>query len=83
MPLQKTALRILTESGKAKISCDSDQNGFDSTELFRIDICSFKDSISVEDGMVDAYNTYGMRVIIILFQIFDGISVQRLLIDIL
>ena len=34
-------------------------------DLFGIDICGFKDSISVEDGMVDAYNTYGMRVLII------------------
>ena len=70
MPLQKTVLRILTESGKAKISCDGDEKGFDSTELFGIDICDFKDSISVEDSRVDAYDTYGMQFITILFQNF-------------
>ena len=37
-----------------------------------------KDSSSVEDGMVDAYNTSGMRFTIILFtNIFGGISVKR------
>ena len=39
-------------------------------ELLGIDICDFKDSSSVEDVMVDAYNTSGMQYMIILFQHF-------------
>ena len=41
------------ESGEANISCDDGEKCFDSAELLGIDICDFKDSSSVEDGMVD------------------------------
>ena len=61
--MQKSVLRILTESGEANISCD-----VDSAELLGINICDFKDFSSVEDGMADAYNTSGMQFTIILFQ---------------
>ena len=57
------------ESGKANI-CDGDEKGGDLAELLGIDICDFKDSSSVEDGMVDAYNTSGTRFTIILPQHF-------------
>ena len=68
--MQKSVFRILTESGKANISCDDDKKSVDLAELLGIDICDFKDSISVEDGMVYAYNTSGVQFIIILFQHF-------------
>ena len=48
--MQKSVLRIPTESGKANISYDAH-----STELFGINICDFRESSSVEDGMADAY----------------------------
>ena len=68
--MQKSVLKILTESGKTNILCDDDEEGADSTELLGINICGFKDSFSVEDGMVDAYNISRMRFTIILFQNF-------------
>ena len=61
---------MLTESGKADISCDANEKGGDSVELLSIDICDLKDSSSVEDGVVDAYNTSGMWFTILLFQHF-------------
>ena len=67
--MQKPVLRTLTESGEAKISCD-DGKCVNSAELLGIDICGLKDSSSVEDGMVDLYNTSGIRFKIILFQHF-------------
>ena len=67
--MQKSVLSTLTESGEAKISSD-DEKCADSAELLGIDICDLKDSSSVEDGMVDVYNTSGIRFTIILFQLF-------------
>ena len=67
--MQKSDLRALTESDKAKISCDNEKC-VDSVELLGIDICDLKDSSSVKDGMVDVYNTSGIRFTIILFQHF-------------
>lgn len=64
--MQKSVLRIPTESGKANISCDGDL-----TELLGINLCGFKDYSSVEDGMADAYDTWGMSFKIILFQYFQ------------
>ena len=68
--MQKSVLRILTEPGIDIIPCDGDEKGVDSAELLRIDICDFKDSSSVADGMVDRYNTSGMWFRIILFRHF-------------
>ena len=67
--MQKSVLRTLTELGKAKLSCD-DEKCVDSAELLCIDICDLKDSSYVEDGMVDVYNTSGIRFTIIFFQHF-------------
>ena len=61
---------MLTESGKADISCDGSEKSGDSVELLSIDIRDLKDSGSVEDGVVDAYNTSGMWFTILLFQHF-------------
>ena len=59
--MEKSVLKALT-----KISCD-DEKCIDSAELFGIDIYDFKESSSIEDGMVDAYNTPGIRLTAILF----------------
>ena len=67
--MQKSVLKTLTESGEAEISCD-DGKCVNSAELLGIDICGLKDSNSVEDGMVDLYNTSGIRFKMILFQHF-------------
>ena len=67
--MQKSVLRTLTESEKSKILCDNEKC-VDLAELLGINICDVKDSSSVEDGMVDLYNTSGIRFTIILFQYF-------------
>ena len=67
--MQKSVLRTLTESEKAKILCD-DEKHVDLAELLGIDICDVKDSSSVEDGIVDLYSTSGIQFTIILFQYF-------------
>ena len=68
--MQKSVLRILTESGEANISYDDDEKCVDSAELLGIDICDFNDSSSVEDVMVDAYNISGIRFTVIMFHHF-------------
>ena len=75
-PMPKSVLRTLTETSEAKISCDGVEKSVDLAEVLDIDICDFKDSSSVEDGMADAYNTSGMRFTVIFSNIFCGISIQ-------
>ena len=74
--MPKSVLRTLTETSEAKISCDCVEKSVDLAEVLDIDIYYFKDSSSVEDGMVDAYNTSGMQFTVIFSNIFCGISIQ-------
>ena len=62
--MEKSVLKTLT-----KISCD-DEKCVDSAELLGIDMYDFKESSSVEDRMVDAYNNPGIRLTTISFQNF-------------
>ena len=61
-------MRIYTESSNDEN--ENDEKCIDSVELLGIDIGDFKDSSSVEDGMVDAYNTSSVRFKTISFQHF-------------
>ena len=75
--MQKSVLRILTESGEANISCDDDEKCVDSGELLGIDICDFNDSSLVEMLWLMHIISleYGSR--LLCSTTFDGISVQR------
>ena len=68
--MQKSVLRILTESDNVNISCDGDEKSVDLAKLLDIDICDFKNSSLVEDCMADAYSTSVMQFTTILFQYF-------------
>ena len=68
--MQKSVLRILTESGEANISCDDVEKCVHSAELLGIDICDFNDSSSVEDVMVETYNISGIRFMVKMFHHF-------------